>query len=220
MRMLTGLLRNGVMTGQLSLVIPPIAEPVTYAQAKLQVKENDDHQKSRIEDLIVSSRQWIEKFLNRAILSQSFRLFLNDFPCSDSIWLPMPPLQAVTHVKYFDTAGVQQTLVANTDYVVDLWHETEGKGRIYLPPDTDWPSVQADREKAIEIQFIAGWKGITAEATPASFAETGLPVAIAQGLLLDVQLKFEGEQLAPAEAEQLADARDSMLFPWRIIEIP
>lgn len=208
------------VTRQTSLVAPPAAEPVTYAQAKLQCKLDDDHHKSLVEDLIRASREWIEKFTNRAILSQTLRLFLDDFPCSDSIWLPRPPLQSVTHVKYFDTAGAQKTLVANTDYVVDLWHEADGKGRIYLPPDVDWPSVQSDRQKAVEIEYIAGWKGVTAEAVPASFAETGLPVAITQGLLLDVQLKYEREQLSPAEAEQLTDARDSILFPWRIIEIP
>lgn len=68
------------------------------------------------------------------------------------IFLPLPPLQTVDSIKYYDTDGVLQTL-ASSAYLVDSVSEP---ARITPAPDTSWPTTQ-NRANAIEVTFTCGY---------------------------------------------------------------
>lgn len=80
----------------------------------------------------------------------------------DEILLPVGPVQSVTSVVYVDTAGVSQTLVVTTDYVVDTSSEP---ARIYPAYSCSWPSARAQRN-AITVTYVAGY-GISGSFVPA-----------------------------------------------------
>lgn len=132
--------------------VDPVLEPLDLADAKKHAVIISDDDNALIDAYVIAARMAAESFLNRALLTQTWVLQLDAF--ADELYLPMAaPLQSVTHVKYYDTAGVQQTL-STSFYNVDTVSEP---GCIRRAPNQAWPSVQADRQRPITITYVAGW---------------------------------------------------------------
>ncbi len=104
---------------------------------------------------IKSARRHIENITSRALLTQTWDFYLDEFPDDDFIKLPFGNLQTVTHIKYTNSAGTETTMTVTTDYLV----ETNGDqcGRIVLPYGVSWPSFTAYPSNPIVIRFICGW---------------------------------------------------------------
>jgi len=137
----------------LKLVTPPSAEPVNIALAKAHLRVDGSDDDLIINQIIAAARQWAEDFQNRAYVTQTRRLTLDEFPGDDApIVLPNPPLQSVVSVQYLNTDGVSTALAA-TEYVVDTDREP---GRIYLAYEKDWPDTQ-DIQNAVQITYRCGY---------------------------------------------------------------
>src|ERR1700722_6731967 len=114
------------------LVTPPIAEPVTLAQAKAQLRVDFSDDDDLITAHITAAREMCEQKMNRAIFNQSYILSLDQFNYGDwrstipmerrnplrfsALWesmalrLPMPRLVSVTSITYLDVTGTQHTI--------------------------------------------------------------------------------------------------------------
>jgi uncharacterized phiE125 gp8 family phage protein len=148
----------------LTLVTPPDGEPVVATEAIDHLRlEADTDEDALIASLVTSAREIIETQTGRALITQTWELTLDRFPCGTvgygaswvkqtQIQLPKPPIQSVTSVKYIDTDGVLQTL-ASTEYVVDT---TSMRGRIVPAFGKVWPSTRATIN-AVTIRFVAGY---------------------------------------------------------------
>lgn len=68
------------------------------------------------------------------------------------IFLPKPPLQSVTSIKYIDTDGAQQTLDPSL-YIVDTASEP---GRLTPAYGQTWPTIR-EQANAVEIVFVCGY---------------------------------------------------------------
>ena len=69
------------------------------------------------------------------------------------IYVPLPPLQTVDSIKYYDaTTGVLTTLDPSL-YIVDVYSEP---GRIVPAVGTSWPAT-LNRINAVEVRFTAGY---------------------------------------------------------------
>ena len=126
--------------------------PITTAELKVHSHIDTSADDAEVAALVSAASQDTEAFLWRQLCTATWVLTLDMFPTDDYIDLPRPPLQAVTHVKYYDTANVQQTLSTGS-YTVDTSTEP---GRIYIDRSTWWPSVY-NRRNGIEIRFVAGY---------------------------------------------------------------
>ena len=106
-------------------------------------------------DIIYTAREHIEDITRRALLTQTWDYYLDEFPSGDSFKLPFGNLQSVTHIKYTDSDGDQTTMTENTDYIV----ETNGDqcGRIVLAYGESWPSFTAYPSNPIVVRFVCGW---------------------------------------------------------------
>lgn len=133
-------------------VTAPEVEPITTDEAKkhLNVEHTDDDEYIAV--LIEAARDQLEVATGRSWVTQTWKLTLDEFPDKEFLELPRPPLQSVTHVKYYDPNGVQQTF-SNTSYKVDT---ASGRGRIILLEGEVWPAIQAELD-VIEIEFKAGY---------------------------------------------------------------
>lgn len=140
------------MTNTLITVTGPAAEPVTTAEAKLWCKVDDDADDALIADLIAMAREHVEGQTNRRLVSQSLKAYYSDWPCEDFI-LPVGPVSAITHVKYYDTDDTVATL-ASTYYDFDGSHNPPFIRKRYLKT---WPSTTLRPLNAIEVQFVAGY---------------------------------------------------------------
>lgn len=138
----------------ISILTPPTAEPVSAADAVTQthLRTEADVDADLVDLYITSAREHAEAATNRQLVTATLILSLDAFPCGRTIEIPRPPLQSVTAVRYYDTAGEQQTL-ATTAYHVDA---ASLVGRIVLADGYSWPATQC-RPNAVEVEFIAGY---------------------------------------------------------------
>jgi uncharacterized phiE125 gp8 family phage protein len=159
-----------------------IVEPVTAAQVRDQLRQDETAQDTMIDLLITAAREGVEKYLGRTLNTTTYNIFYDDFPTT--IELPRPPYQSVTHVKYYDSDGVQQTLTAVTDYQTDLISEP---ARIEAAYGTTWPTSRAILN-AVEVRYVAGY-GDAADDVPQPIRQ--LVTAIAVDLFEHPEMNIE-----------------------------
>jgi hypothetical protein len=76
--------------------------------------------------------------------------------------IPLPPLQSITSVKYYDISDVLQTVSAS-DYSVQT--PTRGPGKVSFQMDFNFPNVNTDRSDPVEVICVTGW-GTEAQIPP------------------------------------------------------
>jgi uncharacterized phiE125 gp8 family phage protein len=135
----------------LRIATAPTIEPVSLVEAKAHLHYDASDQDDRITALIAVARAACEAETNRAFLTQTWTLTLQDFP--GVITVPHPPLQSVTSIVYKDDNGSSQTLAA-TEYQTDLVSEP---GRIAPARNCSWPSTDSETLDPVTITYVAGW---------------------------------------------------------------
>src|SRR5687768_4081901 len=146
----------------LTLVTGPSVEPVTLAEAKLHLRQDETADDALITNLIVAARQHVENVTCRSLITQTWRLFRDTFPLyGGAIRLGRSPVISVVSLKYYDEAEVEQTL-ASSEYDVDL-----STGEVALGYGLTWPTVLY-RRNAVTVEFTAGY-GATAASVPGPF---------------------------------------------------
>ena len=194
----------------LNITTEPTTEPLTTQEVKDHVRVDISDDDDYIDALITAARKSAETFTNRQFITATYTLNLDRFPRGKNgtvIKLSRPPIVSVTTVKYFDIDGAQQTLVADTDYQVDVLSEP---GRLAPAPSTFWPSVQAQRLNPIEIIYIAGYG-----------AAGAVPQGIKQALLLLVGHWYERREtvLVGSISKELEFTTKSLLINDKIPEV-
>lgn len=139
--------------------------------------------------------------LQRALLTQAWRLTLEDWPAYECQELPLPPLQSISSITYYDTSNVLQTLAADQYVVVT----GDFVGRVERAPLGIWPSVYGRRD-AVQITFVAGYGAALAN----------LPTPITQGALLAIGNMFanRGDDAGMA----FSPTALALLDPYRVAE--
>lgn len=179
---------------QFKVVTPVSVEPVTIAEALLQCKvdADDTTHNALITSLITAAREFAEHYTGRALAAQTLQGALDSFPACDYIDLPMPPVSAVTSIKYTDTAGAEQTL-SSSAYALSAYGLSN---RVNLAADGEWPSTKEVAD-AVRVVFVTGY--------------TAAPKAVKAAILLHVEIECPLVPHTPAEREMLEKARDSLL---------
>ncbi|MGD9879022.1 MAG: head-tail connector protein [Hyphomicrobiaceae bacterium] len=192
------------MAWSLSLVTAPSAEPVTLAEAKahLRVEPDEMEADNLIRSLIASARAHVENETGRALMAQTWDLRLDCWPITGYITLPKPPLQSVTHVKYYDTAGVQQT------WSPALYQVANGLPPRLAPIDGEvFPTLATMKLNAIEVRFVAGY--VSAELVPE-------PIRQAIKLLVGHWYEFREEVVVGAAVNSIPSGVAALLFTHRV----
>ena len=166
----------------LELLTPPTDDLtlITLDDAKAHVRVDSSDDDQYLTTLISVGRQWAEEYTQRSILVTGWRYYRDSFiseilPARPSIYfestyysaprrtniyssssiieIPRPVLNSVTEIKYYDTDNTEQTLVEDTDFLVNTTPD-------YLfgnvEPINNWPST-FNRKNAAWIDFNAGW---------------------------------------------------------------
>jgi len=151
----------------LKLITAPSIEPVTTTILKAYMRIDGTDMDTLLTSLLAAARSYAENFQNRAYLTQTWELTLDDFPSRDIIELARPPLASVTTVKYTSVAGVEATWAA-ANYIVDT---DSTPGRICLADGISWPSDELQPINGVKIRYTAG-------ATAASAVSENVKLAI------------------------------------------
>jgi len=135
----------------------PTQFPLTLAEIKRHLRVTTDDDDSLLTDYIASATEYCEDQVPgaRSFMSQTWDWKIHFFP-GDSFEVPRPPLQSLTHIKYYATnSSTGTTTLSSTNYLVHI--PTNMPGQIELHPEVGaWPSV-ADRADAVQVRLISGW---------------------------------------------------------------
>ncbi len=169
----------------LVLIKAPAVEPITLADAKLQLGfspwEDSDHVKGRIladvlRPFIRAARRDCETYTRRVFMTQTWLLKMDGFPGADfnynyngypAIYIPQPPLQSIEFLNYVDVSGVMQTLEIDLTYGVNPaaqygYQLTPGSetqlARVLPPFARPWPPQRMVPENTL-LQFKCGYGG-------------------------------------------------------------
>ena len=108
---------------------------------------------ANINTWIKTAREWCEGYQNRAFITQTWEMALDAFPGESIIKVPLPPLQSITSIKYYDTSETESIMPAS-DYIVDTYSQP---GRISLGYGKSWPSTILRPINGVIITFQAGY---------------------------------------------------------------
>ena len=133
------------------LVAAATVEPITRQQAKDQARISISDEDTLLDRLIATARSHVERVTSRALVLQSRRLYLDEFPASGCIEIYRAPVRAVQSVQYLDTAGDTQTL-ATTQYRLDK-HAIPA--RVTEAVDVSWPDTY-DVPNAVWVNYTVG----------------------------------------------------------------
>lgn len=186
----------------------PTIEPVSLDEAKDHLRVTFNDHDSQIYNWIVAGRQFAEAYTRRALVQQTWTLYFNGWPRgADYFELPFPPLQSVTSIKYTDSED-DTTTWSTDEYEVDTDSEP---GRVVLAYDYTWPSFTPHPKNPIEIIYVAGYDDDGG--SPADY-RANIPQSIKNAILLHVEILYN--RTDANYTKLLADARDSLLNPYRV----
>lgn len=156
---------GGSPRGRLQRTLAPATEPLTLAEAKLFLRVDGSEEDAQITALIAAARDGAEHYLRRALITQSWSLWLEG-RAAGHVTLPMGPVQSVAAVILHPESGSPVTVSAA------LYRLDGAKRRIIFD--------QSLEEAEVELQYVAGYGDAD-----------DVPQAIRQGMLLHVLAMHE-----------------------------
>lgn len=174
----------------LARVVEPASEPVTLAEAKLYLRVDGTSEDTLIADLITSARIAAEDYLNRSLITQSWKLAYNGC-AAEQVRLPRGPVIAISSVTAIDRAGAP-TVINGSTYYIDASREM-------LVFDS---AVLAHR---VEIVYSAGYGDAAAVPRPIKYAILAHVAAL-------YERRGEGEDRLPPQSIGL-------LAPFREVRV-
>jgi uncharacterized phiE125 gp8 family phage protein len=189
----------------LVLTVAPAAEPVSLAEAKAHLRIDADDEDALLAALIAAARMFVEKTLGLGLITQGWSYFLDFWPRSSCVTLPIAPVQGVDSVTLRDVNGGATELAAS-DYAVDV---LSLPARLVLKGGS--PSVVARELNAFEIAFTAGYGD----------AASDVPAPIRHALLLLVAHWFERREpvVLGLGAAEVPTTIAGLLLPYRRVKL-
>lgn len=193
----------------LKCISQPTNEPVTIEDVANQCRIGDltDEQAS-VNLFIAAVRQRAESVTRRALLTQTWELVLDAFPqYRDPIYLPLPPLQSVSSITYYDASGALLTMTSVGYRVI-----SDADTAMILPAyGTEWPATLDDKA-VVRVRFVCGYGGDPAD----------VPAAIRQWMLLQVANLFENRETETVASGKLtlvdlSTLADGLLDNYRVV---
>lgn len=190
----------------LVLTAAPAVEPLTLGEAKAHLRVDTSDEDTLVSSLITAARVHIETATGRALITQSWSLYLDAWPDGDAVPLPLAPLASIDAVRIYDDQGVATTLSA-TDYFVDTVSQVP---RLVRKNDQIWaPPGQV--ANGIEIAFTAGY----------SANATNVPEPLRQAVRLLVAHWFETREpvVLGDQANMVPTTVEALSAPYRRVRL-
>jgi uncharacterized phiE125 gp8 family phage protein len=170
-------------------------EPVTLSEAKAHCRVDTSADDTLIQGYITTAREWVEDYIDRALVTQQLVIKLDAFPAE--IELPRPPMiasgtaTAVTITYVTGEAGGTATLSAS-EYRVD---RDSTPGAIRTLYAGSWPSHLIDQNSVT----VSWWAGYGDSAS--------VPQRVKSAILMCVHELYEkrGDAAMPVAAMRLLD---------------
>lgn len=180
----------------------PSTEPVSLSDMKAQLNIKDTVQDAVITRRITEAREWIEAFLQRALITSNWQLVMDEWPGSAE--LLFPPVASVSSVKYIDANNVLQTL-SSSAYYLDNYREP---AMLHSAYGYDFPDALAV-PNAVRVEYVAGY---------ANAAAVPSPIKEALMLLVGHWMNYQGDAESGSVITRVPLAVEQLLQPYRILK--
>jgi uncharacterized phiE125 gp8 family phage protein len=184
-------------------IAEPALEPVTVADARAWLRVTHTSEDTLISDLISAARQDVENQTGLSLISQQWRLTMDDWPDGDIIELPRGPVTGVLAVTVYSANGTPSTMPP-TDYLLDMRSDP---ARLMF----EKRATLGRRMNGIEIDFSAGF-GATG---------TSVPDLLTRAILLLVAhwYEFRGAFRASDQPVSYPDGYLPLMRPYRKVRL-
>jgi len=208
----------------LKLISAPGADPVSLSELKTYLRIDTSADDTMLTNFISAATRTVESFLNRKLITQTWDLWMDNFPSEFKIdalkdgvqegklseylstkkviQIPFFPLQSVTYLKTYDDDATEYTM-PSSDYIVDTYSEP---GRLSLKNDRTWPTTFLRPVNGIQIRFICGYGA----------AGSDVPKAINQAIM-ELAGKFYSNR--GCDDSSISSATMAILAPYRVMRI-
>ncbi|MBI3419260.1 MAG: phage head-tail connector protein [Proteobacteria bacterium] len=200
-------------------ITPPDEEPLALEETKAHLRVETGEDDELITNLITAARLLCEEYTRRALITQTWRLWLDAFPGLEEPWwdgtregvdrgmirrfvhLPRPPLVSVQAVKTYNDDNTE-TVFDPLLYFVDAASEP---GRLALRSNANWPVPQREYN-GVRIDFIAGYGDVE-----------DVPQALKAGMLAHIAFLYEnrGDEQGLAAQARGSSAPEVALMLYR-----
>lgn len=200
---------------------PPGAEPLTLEEVKLHLRITHDHEDTLLISLIMTARMICEADTGLALITRGYSLWLDSWPMtarrdwwdgvregahtgdSDTLYLPRPPLVAVTDILIYADNGTY-SIFDSQNYYADSIRKP---GRIVLRQGISAPAAGRG-VNGIEIRYSAGYGG----------AAHHIPSPLRQGMLQMIAHLYRQRGDAPETALHASGAA-ALFQPFRLMRL-
>lgn len=141
----------------------PALEPVTVDEMRTHLRLNGSEEDTSLLGFLKAARSHIEQSTRRALISQTWRLYLDTWPEGRIVRLPVSPVLSVDQITVYDLDGNASQLSADA-WLLDRSTQPE---RIKIKLGAGLPASQL---MAAEIDFTAGY-GAAATDIPEEFRQ-------------------------------------------------
>ncbi|MEA3042976.1 MAG: hypothetical protein QOH47_814 [Sphingomonadales bacterium] len=188
--------------------VAPAESLLSTGDAKTHLRVDDSDNDAYIAALVAAAEGHLDGFagvIGRALVTQTWSRKFNAFPCGPVLRLPLGPLQSVSSVTYYDTAGTSQTF-ASTNYRA----VTDAIGPcVVLDDGSTWPNLDI-RPDAVTITWVCGYGA--AGAVPA-------PIIHAAKLIVGHLYGNREATIVGTIVNDLPMAVDALIAPYRAVGI-
>lgn len=144
----------------------PSGEPITLDELKNRLRILTCDFDLELTQILTAARKAVELDTKRALMTQTIKLWMDEFPIEDEIKIRIAPVQSITSVKYYDLDGVFQTF-STDNYWTDL---ISTPCEIELRQSKLWPETQLEKPNAVVVEFVAGYGAASAVPVAAKLA--------------------------------------------------
>jgi len=150
------------------LTIPPALEPLSLPEVKAHLKVDTILDDDLLTRLILTARQQVESLIDKVLISQSWKIYLDNWPADGEIKLPVCPVMQVDDLRTYSADDIA-AVVDPSHYYVDLAATPQ---RLVLRGSRTW--LKPGRSvNGIEIEVTAGY-GSDGDSVPAPLREAML----------------------------------------------
>lgn len=198
----------------LKTITAPSTTPISVAEAKANARVDLADEDALFTLWVSRAVAEAENYMGAAIMQRRVEQTLDEFPSAE-VEIAMPPAWnsstpaaapiALVSLKYFDAAGVQQTLSASS-YTID---DTTWPFWVLPAFDVEWPDTQG-AALDVRVQYDTGYASAAA-----------VPADIRGWLLAAVNFYYQhrGPVLANGKAVELPESFFRTLDPYRVFKL-
>ncbi len=184
------------------LISGPAIEPVSLAEAKAYLRVDAVEEDMLISSLITAARIHIETVCSTALITQSWKIYFDNWLSKNCVEIPIAPLQDISALTVYD-ASDNATVIDAANWFADT---VSNPGRLVRRHGAVWADP-ARAANGVEITITAGYGDAAAD----------VPQTLTQAILLLVAHWFETREpvVMGSSAISVPLAVEALIAPMR-----